>query len=122
MFNREWTWSNNKFKKRNIGKISQSRDKTLVGKNITLAYAIDIAGLMLKRQQAKSIIKVREKIVQLAVSIIGYVINSLQANNIVYINNEERVRLVSKMLVVMCSETNVTPTLIKIFKIKTWFQ
>ena len=74
---------------------------------------------MLKRQQAKSIIKVREKIVQLAVSIIGYVINSLQANNIVYINNEERVRLVSKMLVVMCSETNVTPTLIKIFKIKT---
>ena len=74
---------------------------------------------MLKRQQAKSIIKVREKIVQLAVSIIGIVINSLQANNIVYINNEERVRLVSKMLVVMCSETNVTPTLIKIFKIKT---
>ena len=71
---------------------------------------------MLKRQQAKSIIKVREKIVQLAVSIIGNVINSLQANNIVYINNEERVRLVSKMLVVMCSETHVTPTLIKIFK------
>ena len=77
----------------------------------TLAYANEIAGVMLKRQQADAIIQAREKIVQGAVSIIGHAINSLHANKIVEMNNEERVKLVSNMLVVLCSETHVSPTL-----------
>ncbi len=77
----------------------------------TLSYASEIAGVMLKRQQAEAVISAREKIVQGAVSIVGHAINSLYENKIVELNNEEKAKLVSNMLVVLCSETNVTPTI-----------
>ncbi len=77
----------------------------------TLSYAAEIAGVMLKRQQAEAVISAREKIVQGAVSIVGHAINSLYENKIVELNNEEKAKLVSNMLVVLCSETNVTPTI-----------
>ena len=92
-------------------KLSNAGIKVNDARITTLSYANEIAGVMLKRQQAEAIIQAREKIVQGAVSIIGNGINSLHANKIVDMNNEERVRLVSNMLVVLCSDTQVSPTL-----------
>ena len=92
-------------------KLSNAGIKVKDARITTLSYANEIAGVMLKRQQAEAIIQAREKIVQGAVSIIGNGINSLHANKIVDMNNEERVRLVSNMLVVLCSDTQVSPTL-----------
>ena len=64
---------------------------------------------MLKRQAAEAIIAARETIVQGAVSIVGHALNSLQQNNICELQPEKRSKLVSNMLVVLCSETQVNP-------------
>lgn len=74
-----------------------------------LAYAPEIANAMLRRQQAEAIISAREKIVQGAVSIVGHALSSLSQNGIVEMNNEEKAKLVSNMLVVLCSESQVHP-------------
>jgi regulator of protease activity HflC (stomatin/prohibitin superfamily) len=74
-----------------------------------LAYAPEIASAMLRRQQAEAIIAAREKIVQGAVSIVGHAISSLEQNSIVKMSNEEKAKLVSNMLVVLCSESQVHP-------------
>ena len=77
----------------------------------TLSYASEIAGVMLRRQQADAVIAAREKIVQGAVSIVGHALNLLRENNIVVLSQEEKSKLVSNLLVVLCSENNVHPTL-----------
>jgi hypothetical protein len=66
---------------------------------------------MLKRQQAEAILAAREKIVQGAVTIVGHALNSLSQNEIVDLNREEKAKLVSNMLIVLCSETHVSPVL-----------
>ena len=74
-----------------------------------LAYSSEIANVMLKRQAAEAIIAAREKIVQGAVSIVGHALNSLKDNNICELTPEERSKLVSNMLIVLCSESQVSP-------------
>lgn len=74
-----------------------------------LAYSSEIANAMLKRQAAEAIIAAREKIVQGAVSIVGHALNSLSQNQICDLTQEERLKLVSNMLVVLCSESQVSP-------------
>ena len=76
-----------------------------------LAYAPEIANAMLKRQQAEAIIQAREKIVQGAVSIVGHTIQSLRGDNIVALKEEDKAKLVSNMLVVLCSEAQVNPVI-----------
>ena len=74
-----------------------------------LAYSSEIANAMLKRQAAEAIIAAREKIVQGAVSIVGHALNSLNQNSICELTQEERAKLVSNMLIVLCSESQVSP-------------
>lgn len=74
-----------------------------------LAYSSEIANATLKRQAAEAIIAAREKIVQGAVSIVGHALNSLSQNQICDLTQEERLKLVSNMLVVLCSESQVSP-------------
>ena len=64
---------------------------------------------MLKRQGAEAIISAREKIVQGAVSIVGHALNSLSKNSICELSQTERAKLASNMLVVLCSENQVSP-------------
>jgi regulator of protease activity HflC (stomatin/prohibitin superfamily) len=75
----------------------------------TLSYSAEIAGVMLRRQQADAVIAAREKIVQGAVGIVGHAINSLRDNNIANLSQDERAKLVSNLMVVLCSEGNVQP-------------
>lgn len=74
-----------------------------------LAYSAEIANAMLKRQAAEAIIAAREKIVQGAVSIVGHALDSLAQNKICELPPQDRARLVSNMLVVLCSESQVSP-------------
>lgn len=76
-----------------------------------ISYSNEIASVMLRRQQAEAIISARKTIIEGAVSICGMAINSLKANNIADLDNETRNKLVSNLLVVLCSENQVTPTL-----------
>lgn len=77
----------------------------------TLSYSPEIASVMLRRQQAEAVISAREKIVQGAISIIGHAITKLRDDGIADLNREERSKLVSNLLVVLCSESNVQPVL-----------
>ena len=74
-----------------------------------ISYAPEIATVMLKRQSAQSIIAAREKIVQGAVSIAGHAVNSLKENNICELTNEEKSDIVSNLILVLCTESEVRP-------------
>ena len=74
-----------------------------------MSYAPEIATVMLKRQSAQAIIAAREKIVQGAVSIAGHAVNSLRENNICELNDEEKSDIVSNLILVLCTESEVRP-------------
>jgi regulator of protease activity HflC (stomatin/prohibitin superfamily) len=74
-----------------------------------LAYAPEIAGAMLRRQQADAIIAARQKIVHGAVSIVEMALSDLAQRNVLTLNDERRAAMVSNLLVVLCSEQNAQP-------------
>ena len=74
-----------------------------------LAYAQEIAGAMLRRQQAEAIIAARQKIVDGAVSMVEMALSDLAKRNVVELDDERRASMVSNLLVVLCSETEVQP-------------
>lgn len=74
-----------------------------------LAYAAEIASVMLRRQQADAIIAAREKIVEGAVSMVQLALNKLQNENIVELNEERKAAMVSNLLVVLCADEAAQP-------------
>jgi len=76
-----------------------------------LAYAPEIAGAMLQRQQAAAIIAARQRIVDGAVGMVEMALARLAANNVVELDEERRAAMVSNLLVVLCGERAATPVL-----------
>ena len=76
-----------------------------------LAYATEIAGAMLKRQQAVAIIAARTKIVEGAVSMVQMALQSLSDENIVELDEERKAQMVSNLMVVLTSDKDVTPVI-----------
>jgi regulator of protease activity HflC (stomatin/prohibitin superfamily) len=74
-----------------------------------LAYAPEIAGAMLRRQQASAIVAARAKIVAGAVGMVEMALAELQAKHIVELDPERRAAMVSNMLVVLCSDQHPQP-------------
>jgi len=74
-----------------------------------LAYAPEIAGPMLQRQQASAIIAARQKIVEGAVGMVQMALETLNAQNIVRLDEERKAAMVSNLLVVLCSDRATTP-------------
>jgi hypothetical protein len=74
-----------------------------------LAYASEIAGAMLQRQQASAIIAARQKIVEGAVSMVQMALDKLSRDNIVELDAERRAAMVSNLLVVLCGERAAHP-------------
>jgi SPFH domain / Band 7 family len=74
-----------------------------------LAYAPEIAGVMLRRQQAEAIIAAREKIVTGAVSMVEMALNQLSERHVVELDDERKASMVSNLLVVLCAENEVQP-------------
>jgi regulator of protease activity HflC (stomatin/prohibitin superfamily) len=74
-----------------------------------LAYAPEIAGAMLRRQQADAIIAARQKIVHGAVSIVEMALGDLAKSNMLTMSDDRRAAMVSNLLVVLCSEQNAQP-------------
>jgi len=72
-----------------------------------LAYAPEIARVMLRRQQAEAIIAAREKIVEGAVSMVELALKKLQEENIVTLNDHRRAVMVSNLLAVLCADEGV---------------
>ena len=76
-----------------------------------LAYAPEIAGAMLRRQQAEAVIAARTKIVHGAVSMVEMALGELSARKVVELDSERKASMVSNLLVVLCSETDAQPVL-----------
>jgi regulator of protease activity HflC (stomatin/prohibitin superfamily) len=74
-----------------------------------LAYAPEIAQVMLRRQQAEAIISARSKIVQGAVSMVEQALKGLSERGIVDLDDERKAAMVSNLLVVLCSDKETQP-------------
>ncbi|MBR0202258.1 MAG: SPFH domain-containing protein [Bacteroidaceae bacterium] len=74
-----------------------------------LAYAPEIAAVMLRRQQATAIIAAREKIVEGAVSMVKMALDKLADEKVVELNDERKAAMVSNLLVVLCGDDNAQP-------------
>jgi hypothetical protein len=74
-----------------------------------LAYAPEIAAVMLRRQQASAVISAREKIVEGAVSMVKMALDKLSEEEIVELDNERRAAMVSNLLVVLCADEAAQP-------------
>lgn len=76
-----------------------------------LAYAPEIAAVMLRRQQASAIITAREKIVEGAVSMVKMALNQLKKEGVVELDEERKAAMVSNLLVVLCADEPSQPVI-----------
>lgn len=74
-----------------------------------LAYAPEIASVMLRRQQASAIISAREKIVEGAVSMVSMALHKLSEEEIVELDEDKKAAMVSNLLVVLCADEAAQP-------------
>ena len=74
-----------------------------------LAYAPEIAAVMLRRQQASAIISAREKIVEGAVSMVKMALDKLAADSVVTLDDEKKASMVSNLMVVLCGDDSAQP-------------
>jgi len=74
-----------------------------------LAYASEIAGAMLRRQQAEAVIAARAKLVMGAVSMVEMALAKLSEDEIIELDDERRAAMVSNLMVVLCGEREVNP-------------
>ncbi len=76
-----------------------------------LAYSPEIAGVMLRRQQAEAIIAARQMIVHGAVSMVQMALTDLTENKIVELDEERKATMVSNLLVVLCGDRDAQPVI-----------
>ena len=76
-----------------------------------LAYAPEIAAVMLRRQQASAIIAAREKIVEGAVTMVDMAIKRLDDGGVVRLDEERKAAMVSNLMVVLCADEAATPVI-----------
>ena len=74
-----------------------------------LAYAPEIAAVMLRRQQATAIIAAREKIVEGAVSMVKMALDKLNNEGVMTLDDDKKATMVSNLLVVLCSDDAAQP-------------
>jgi regulator of protease activity HflC (stomatin/prohibitin superfamily) len=74
-----------------------------------LAYAPEIAGAMLRRQQAEAVIAARKKLVEGAVSMVEMALHQLSEKGVVHLDDERKAAMVSNLMVVLCGERDTQP-------------
>ena len=74
-----------------------------------LAYAQEIAGAMLRRQQAQAVVAARKTMVEGAVGMVEMALEMLSAKNVVELDDERRAAMVSNLMVVLCGERDAQP-------------
>jgi regulator of protease activity HflC (stomatin/prohibitin superfamily) len=90
-------------------RLSKAGIETIEARISHLAYAPEIAGAMLRRQQASAVIAARQKIVEGAVGMVEMALNELSRKNVVALDEERKAAMVSNLLVVLCSDRGVEP-------------
>jgi regulator of protease activity HflC (stomatin/prohibitin superfamily) len=90
-------------------RLSQAGIEVIESRISHLAYAAEIAGAMLRRQQANAVIAARAKIVAGAVGMVEMALDELAKKSIVKLDEERKAAMVSNLLVVLCSEQQTHP-------------
>jgi hypothetical protein len=90
-------------------KVSSAGLEIIEARITYLAYAPEIAAVMLQRQQASAIIDARKMIVDGAVGMVEMALDRLNANNVVELDEERKAAMVSNLLVVLCGNQNAQP-------------
>ena len=76
-----------------------------------LAYAQEIAGAMLRRQQAEAVVAARKTLVEGAVGMVEMALDMLSAKGVVHLDDERKAAMVSNLMVVLCGERDTQPVL-----------
>ncbi len=76
-----------------------------------LAYSPEIAGAMLRRQQAEAIVAARKTLVEGAVGMVEMALAQLSEKNVVQLDDERRAAMVSNLMVVLCGDQSAQPVL-----------
>ncbi len=90
-------------------KVSEAGLEIIEARITYLAYAPEIAAVMLQRQQASAIIDARKMIVEGAVGMVEMALDRLSANEIVILDDERKAAMVSNLLVVLCGNRDAQP-------------
>lgn len=90
-------------------RLSMAGIRVLEARISHLAYASEIAGAMLQRQQALAVVAARTKIVEGAVGMVELALDKLKSRGIVDLDDERKAAMVSNLLVVLCAEKQVSP-------------
>jgi regulator of protease activity HflC (stomatin/prohibitin superfamily) len=90
-------------------RFSEAGVRVIDAKITHLAYAQEIAQVMLRRQQAEAIISARKKIVHGAVTMVEEALRGLSERDIVVLDDERKAAMVSNLLVVLCSDKETQP-------------
>ena len=90
-------------------RLSMAGIKVIEARISNLSYSSEIAGAMLKRQQATAVVAARTKIVEGAVSMVEMALEKLAAKQIVNLDEERKAAMVSNLLVVLCSDKDASP-------------
>ena len=83
--------------------------KVLEARISHLAYSSEIAGAMLRRQQATAVVAARMKIVEGAVSMVELALDQLSKKQIIDLDEDKKASMVSNLMVVLCSDKDTTP-------------
>ena len=90
-------------------RLSQAGVKVIEARISHLAYAAEIASVMLRRQQANAVIAARTLIVEGAVSMVELALDQLSKRGVVHLDEERKAAMVSNLLVVLCSDNDAQP-------------
>lgn len=90
-------------------KVEEAGLEVLEARITYLAYAPEIAAVMLQRQQASAIIDARKMIVDGAVGMVEMALERLSENNVVELDDERKAAMVSNLLVVLCGNHDAQP-------------
>ncbi len=90
-------------------RVRQAGVEVLEARISTLAYAAEIAAVMLQRQQASALIAARQRIVEGAVGMVEHALEMLTAKNLVPLDDERKVAMVSNLLVILCGHQSAQP-------------
>jgi regulator of protease activity HflC (stomatin/prohibitin superfamily) len=92
-------------------RLEQAGVEVLEARISHLAYAAEIAGAMLQRQQASAVVAARQRIVEGAVGMVEMALEMLSKQKIVELDEERKATMVSNLLVVLCGDRAAQPVL-----------
>jgi regulator of protease activity HflC (stomatin/prohibitin superfamily) len=100
---------NHKLEAELVERLNMAGIKVIEARINYIAYASEIAGAMLKRQQATAVVAAREKIVEGAVGMVDMALKKLDEENIIEMDEEKKAAMVSNLMVVLCSDESARP-------------